>query len=97
MASLTLKDVPDDLLDRLRERAAVTGRSFTQEILFLLEEALARPGRGGSMEEEARSQAKVWSRLAGRWRSDREPAEEIEDILASRTGGRDVRLRPEGG
>lgn len=92
MASLTLKNIPDPLLDRLRERAASDRRSLTQEILFLLEEALARPARAAALEQEARAQARAWSRLAGRWRSDLDPAEEIEEILASRTRGRDVEL-----
>jgi plasmid stability protein len=92
MASLTLKNIPEPVLERLRERAASDRRSLTQEILFLLEEALARPAGRATLEERARSQARAWSALAGRWRSDREPAEEIDEILASRTGGRDLAL-----
>ncbi len=92
MASVTLKNIPDPLLERLRERAASDRRSLTQEVLHLLEEALARPARSVASEDEARSQAHAWSRLAGRWRSDLETAEEIDAILESRTGGRDVEL-----
>lgn len=92
MASLTLKNIPEPLLEQLRERAASDRRSLTQEVLFLLEGALARPARSAASEEEVLSQAQVWSRLAGRWRSDLETAEEIEAILESRTGGRDVEL-----
>lgn len=92
MASLTLKNIPEPVLERLRERAALDRRSLTQEILFLLEEALARPARGATLEEAARTQAGAWSALAGRWRSDRAPAEEVGEILAGRTRGRDVDL-----
>lgn len=92
MASLTLKNIPDSVLDRLRERAAADRRSLTQEILFLLEEAMARPDRGATPEEAARSQVRAWSALAGRWRSDRTPAQEVEELLAGRTPGREVDL-----
>lgn len=93
MASLTLKNIPDPLLDRLRERAASDRRSLTQEIFYLLEEALAgRAPELAALEEEARSQAAAWSELAGRWRSDVDTDEEIEAILASRSRGRDVEL-----
>lgn len=92
MTSLTLKNLPDPLLERLRRRAESDRRSLTQEILYLLETALDRaPGAGGH-DEEARAQVEAWSNLAGRWRSDLEPAEEIEQILASRTRGRKIEL-----
>jgi len=42
MASLTLKNIPDDLLERLRERAVRHRRSLTGEILTLLDAAVPR-------------------------------------------------------
>ncbi|HUP21314.1 MAG TPA: Arc family DNA-binding protein [Thermoanaerobaculia bacterium] len=92
MASLTLKNIPDPLLERLRERAESDRRSLTQEILFLLEEALRGAGGRGRQESEARAQADAWVGLAGRWRSQRDKDEEIEEILGSRTRGREVEL-----
>lgn len=41
MASLTLKGIPDDVLRRLRERAAAERRSLNQEAIRLLEAAVA--------------------------------------------------------
>ncbi len=41
MSSLTLKDLPDDLLQRLRERARHQRRSLNREAILLLEQALA--------------------------------------------------------
>lgn len=92
MASLTLKNIPDPLLERLRERAESDRRSLTQEILFLLEEALQRAGGRARAETEAQAQADAWARLAGRWRSDRDKDAEIDEILGSRTRGREVKL-----
>lgn len=37
MASLTIKGIPDDLLDRLRKRAEQHRRSLNGEVLHLLE------------------------------------------------------------
>jgi len=92
MPSLTLKNIPEPLLERLRERAGADRRSLTQEILFLLEEALARFPRERGMEAQARGQADAWSKLSGGWRSDLDPEEEADRILAARTRGRDVEL-----
>jgi len=48
MASLTIRDIPDEVLARLRERAAANRRSLNSEILLLLERevggATAPPG-----------------------------------------------------
>lgn len=45
MPSLTLKGIPDDVMARLRERAAAERRSLNQQAICLLETALdeARP------------------------------------------------------
>jgi plasmid stability protein len=40
MANITLKDVPDDLHERLRAAAVETGRSLNKMILALLETAV---------------------------------------------------------
>jgi plasmid stability protein len=45
VASLTLKNLPDDLLQALRKAADRDRRSLTQEIIHLLEVAL----RGGEL------------------------------------------------
>jgi len=42
--NLSIKDVPDDLAARLRQRAAANHRSLQGELLALLEEALAERG-----------------------------------------------------
>jgi len=90
MSALTLKSIPPDLLDRLRERAARDRRSLNREVLVLLERALA--DESPSLEERVRAQAAAWSALAGQWRSDRPSQAEIGDLYAARTGGREVSL-----
>lgn len=41
MPSLTLRDIPEDLYRRLKERAATRHRSMNGEVLTILERALA--------------------------------------------------------
>jgi len=41
MASLTLKNMPDELLERIRDLAERKRRSMTQQVLYMLEQALA--------------------------------------------------------
>ena len=95
MPSLTIKDIPDPLLTRLRQRAATDRRSLNREVLHLLDRALAEAPAAPvavALAERVEAQARMWHALAGRWDSDRVPAEEIGDLYAARTAGRPVEL-----
>ncbi|HST24609.1 MAG TPA: Arc family DNA-binding protein [Gaiellaceae bacterium] len=43
MAAFHVRDIPPDLLERLRERAAENGRSMNSELLSILDSELSRP------------------------------------------------------
>ena len=81
MASLTLKDLPESLLNALRKAAQADRRSLTQEIIVLLGDALRR-------RTPAETQVAAWRKLAGKWESDVDAG----DILKRRTAGREVDL-----
>jgi len=89
MSSITLKDVPEELLVRLRAAAARERRSLNQQALVLIEGGLAARE---SAEERARRQVEAWRALAGAWVSDRPFEDEVADLYAARTAGRDVAL-----
>jgi plasmid stability protein len=93
MAALTLKNIPEELLEKLRIRAEQDRRSLTQEILYILEQAVVS-GKADPYPslDEALRQADAWTRLAGSWISDRPVEEEIREIYDRRTEGRDVHL-----
>ncbi|OFZ97893.1 MAG: hypothetical protein A2Z64_10140 [Betaproteobacteria bacterium RIFCSPLOWO2_02_67_12] len=94
MPSLTIKDIPEKLLRRVRARAAAQRRSMNGAVIQLLDEALAgrSPRAADSAEARARAQVEAWLRLAGRWRSRGSAAREIARIYAARSRGRPVRL-----
>ncbi len=94
MASITLKGVPDELLDALRKLAEEERRSLNQEAIYLLERAVAAysDSEAAARREEVARQADAWRNLAGRWQSQRDADDEIEDIYDARTPGRDVEL-----
>jgi plasmid stability protein len=95
MTSVTIKDIPDELMERLRRRAAKDHRSLNKEAIHLLEAALSGlvPTDDAAHRKAAvEQQAEAWSRLAGHWESDRTVEEEIGEIYASRTEGRESSL-----
>lgn len=89
LASLTLKDIPPELLDRLRAAAARDRRSLVQEILVLIEGGL---DDRETARERADRQLAGWRKLAGTWRSEEAFEEEVAAIYEARTTGRDVDL-----
>jgi hypothetical protein len=93
MASLTLDDIPDDLLARLSLAASEERRSLAEEVLVFIEEALAtRAGGAHAPLRNGAEQAAAWRELAGAWKSDRSVDEEIDALYARRTPGREVDL-----
>lgn len=89
MPSITLKDVPEELLVRLRRVAGSARRSLNQQALILIEGGLDGVE---TAEERAQRQIDAWRRLAGTWQSNETFEDEVDAIYAARTPGRDVDL-----
>lgn len=94
MPSLTLKDIPMPLMERLRVRAAEDQRSLNREAIWLLEQALEPSGDAAlHLRQEREAQLAAWQSLAGRWQgTDEETDEVVADIYESRTQGREISL-----
>ena len=88
MPSITLKNIPQDLLKRLRRKAVEERRSLNQEVLHLLDVSLLAMEGPRALEEDVLRQVEAWRRLSGRWESDEPVARELERIYSSRTPGR---------
>ena len=94
MTSITIKNIPDQLLARLRQRAATEKRSMNKEVIRLLEWGLSED-RMHPLETRrllAETQADAWFRLGGRWISNVPIEDEVADIYAARSGGREIEL-----
>ena len=104
MASITLKNLPESLVKRVRRLAERERRSLSQQILFMVERGLTSAGSATpeaalpaaplppALAQAIRSQVAAWQHLAGRWIADEPVEAEIAGIYAARTAGRDVTL-----
>lgn len=93
MPALTLKEIPEELMVRLRAVAKRERRSVMQEALYLLEGGVAaRENALGSPAGAVQSQVGRWRALAGKWQSSESFDAEIAGIMAARTDGRAVDL-----
>jgi plasmid stability protein len=91
MASLTLKNLPDDFLRALRSAAETDRRSLTQEIIHLVDSALrARDEHLAPRRAEVETQLAAWRKLAGKWQSDVDRQTEAERLMEHRSSGRKV-------
>ncbi len=95
MASITIRNIPDSVLSRVRTLSEVEKRSINSEFLILIEKALTieietRKSTNTPISKE--NQIKMWESLIGTWEDDRSAEEIISDIYSSRTKGREVEL-----
>jgi plasmid stability protein len=94
MATLTIRNLPDRAMERLRERAAAERRSLNNEIVVLLEQAV-EPSPSAAAEDlrlPPAVQVQRWETLCGRWRDERSWKTIAADIVRHRTAGRKVAL-----
>jgi plasmid stability protein len=93
MASLTVRNIPEQLLEGLRVLSERERRSLNNEVLVVLEEGLAsKAERLEAAPLGSGLQADLWLDLCGLWQDERSADEIIEDIHAHRTLGREVDL-----
>lgn len=96
MSSMTVRDIPEDVLETLRALSSRERRSLNSEILVVLEEGVrshlaGKPAAG--LERVPRDiQLALWKELAGTWEDERDTAEIVADIRRARSMGRKVAL-----
>jgi len=92
--AITLKSIPDEMMDMFRAVAAENHRSVSGEIMYRLKKSLEEEGREDAsvLREEARIVADEWDKIGGNWVSNSSIEEEMEALYSSRSMGRDTDL-----
>jgi len=95
MASITIRNIPDSILSRIRTLSEIEKRSINSELLILIEKGLSKEIESketGTSMLSKESQIKMWESMSGTWDDNRSTEEIIEDIYSHRTKGRAVDL-----
>ena len=95
MPNITVRNIPDEILNKLRVLSELEKRSLNSEILMIIEKGLAKESKSTTDLNKFLSndtQIKLWKNLCGKWKDSRTTAEIIEDIIESRSEGRHVNL-----
>lgn len=93
MSSLTVRNIPHDLMKRIKTLSAVEKRSMNSEILFILERGLIKERRLIQNRHVSKeTQVKIWNKLAGTWKDRRKTDKIVKDIYSTRSAGRNFSL-----
>lgn len=96
MPNLTVRDIPDDVFNKIKILSQVERRSINNEILLIIENGLKQYTNNSIVDNHQviskESQLKMWSNLSGKWEDDKKTEDIIHDLYSRRTNGRDVEL-----
>jgi plasmid stability protein len=92
MASLTIRNIPDLILDQIRVLSEVERRSLNNELLMIIENGLNTYTKTNKVMFDKELQLSIWNDVCGKWDDGRSSDEIINDIYSSRTKGRSVEL-----
>jgi len=93
--NITVRNIPEEIVRKIRALSQMGKRSLNNEILLLLERGvqeevnhLTKTKKNISKE----TQLNIWKKLANEWDDERSTQEIINDIYENRTLGREVNL-----
>lgn len=98
MVSLTIRNIPEEILKRIRIFAVRERRSLNSEMLIMIENGLAgriaqetgKPLLGDSANTSSLSLAAretMWKDFAGQWKDERPMQDIIQDTYSMRSAG----------
>jgi plasmid stability protein len=95
MINLTVRNIPNEVIGKIKTLATLDRRSLNNELLVVIEKGLegetkAHGDKLASISPAA--QISIWHDLCGKWEDDRSTQEIKQELRASRTMGRKVCL-----
>ena len=82
MATLQVRDMDDRLYNHLKARAKREKRSISQEVVAIIEDHLASPGK------KFRDATEEFLDLTGAWKDTRDAGEIVRDLRGTRRNSR---------
>ena len=93
--NLTIRNIPDEVIKKIRTLSKIRKRSMNNEILMILESGIGEELEKTIKEQKTitkTTQINIWQKLAGEWDDSRSTEEIINDIYDNRTLGRNIVL-----
>ena len=93
--NLTIRNIPDDVINKIRTLSQMEKRSLNNEILLVLERGIQEEVKhlfDVKRNVSKTAQINIWKRLSKKWQDERTTEEIIDDIYNGRTLGREFQL-----
>lgn len=93
--NITIRNIPEEVIEKIRTISKMQRRSLNNEILVVLERGVQEEENHYYNSERSVSkniQLEIWKKLGGKWQDKRSTDEIIHDIYNSRTLGREFQL-----
>ena len=91
--NLTIRNIPENIIKKIRVLSESEKRSINSEILLIIEKGLSAEMRSSGKKSPGKeTQVRLWKGISGRWKDERRTEDIISDIYSSRTRGRDFSL-----
>lgn len=93
MPNIVIKNIPEEVISKIRVLSETDKRSMNSEILFIIDKGLNVDSvKQAESKISKEDQVNDWNKLCGKWEDDRSTKSIIKDINQSRTFGRDFDL-----
>lgn len=93
MSNLTIRNIPSEMMNKIKTLSEIQKRSMNSEILFILEKGLLFENSQKADKLLSKdTQVRIWNKLSGKWKDKRKTSEIIDDIYSTRSKGREFSL-----
>lgn len=93
MSNLTIRNIPSEMMNKIKTLSEIQKRSMNSEILFILEKGLLFENSQKADKLLSKdTQVRIWNKLSGKWKDKRKTSEIINDIYSTRSKGREFSL-----
>ena len=93
MVNITVRNIPNDIINKIKILSKLEKRSINNEILIILEKGLSNISTMKPQNKiNKTTQLDIWNDLCGEWKDKRKTEEIINDIISNRSIGRSVDL-----
>ena len=93
MPNLTIRNIPENIMKKLKTLSEIERRSMNSEILLIIEKGLDKEKSNKNKKYiNPEMRIKLWNNLSGKWKDSRKTEEIIKGIIDDRSEGRDFTL-----
>lgn len=92
MTNLTVRNIPDEVIEKIKVLSEIERRSLNNEILVILEKGLQLHEKTRPRQITKEMQISILTEVCGSWEDNRSTKKIIDDIYKSRSKGRKINL-----